>query len=115
MLAETRNFAQIVEKEALIPVGNWDQGMTRFLLASSFASKLTNATLLAAKEETMGNLAWMDSEFFLPATKPFFISSGLPEADAQKLIADAQRDLYSADPERVRLYSCMHWVYARKA
>jgi hypothetical protein len=60
---------------------------------------------------TVGQLQWMDYELFLPALKPFFLSAGIPESKVERIIADAQQDLYypSIPPS-----THLHIVYASK-
>lgn len=53
----------------------------------------------------------MDYELFLPALRPFFLESGIPETKVQSLIADAQHDLYN--PE-AKLTSRINIVHASK-
>ena len=43
---------------------------------------------------SVGQLQWMDYELFLPALRPFFLCSGLPPSTVDRLIKEAQHDLY---------------------
>lgn len=54
----------------------------------------------------------MDYEYFLPALKPFFLSAGLSEGNVERIIADAQRDLYY--PRGAHISARLHIVYASK-
>lgn len=60
---------------------------------------------------TVGQIQWMDYELFLPALKPFFLSSGIPESKVERIIADAQQDLYYPSAS---LSTLLHIVYASK-
>ncbi|KAF5380899.1 hypothetical protein D9615_004003 [Tricholomella constricta] len=90
LLAATDAFEKITVQDGNIPVGFWPSDPHSL---------------------TVGQLQWMDYELFLPALKPFFLSSGIPEAKAERIIADAQRDLYypSFSPS-----TQLHIVYASK-
>lgn len=43
---------------------------------------------------TVGQLQWMDYDLFIPALKPLFLYSGLPETTVRTLIREAQQELY---------------------
>lgn len=73
ILAATQAFENIVTRDCDIPVGFWPSDPHSL---------------------TMGQLQWMDYELFLPALKPFFLSVGLSESNASRIITDAQHDLY---------------------
>jgi len=60
---------------------------------------------------TIGQLQWMDYELFLPAVKPFFLSAGVSESKVERIIADAQHDLYYPC---VSFSTHLHIVYASK-
>ena len=59
----------------------------------------------------MGEHAWMDADFFLPACKPLFKNFGLTDFRAKIIIEDAQQDLYYP---LTRPYACVHVTQARK-
>ncbi|GLB34900.1 putative methyltransferase [Lyophyllum shimeji] len=90
LLATNEAFEKVVVQDGNIPVGFWP----------------SDQNLL-----TVGQLQWMDYELFLPALKPFFLCSGLPEAKAERIISDAQRDLYYPS---LPLSAQLHIVYASK-
>jgi len=90
LLAANEAFEKIVVQDGNIPVGFWP----------------SDQNLL-----TVGQLQWMDYELFLPALKPLFFSSGLPEAKVERIISDAQRDLYYPS---LPLSAQLHIVYATK-
>lgn len=53
----------------------------------------------------------MDFDLLLPALRPFFLCSGLPPSRVDRLIKEAQHDLYHPSyPTSTRL----HIVYANK-
>lgn len=60
---------------------------------------------------TVGQLQWMDYELFLPALEPFFLSLGLPPSQVDRIIKDAQYDLYFPS---ICQSSYLHIVYASK-
>lgn len=72
-LSATKAFHHIVTQDGNIPVGFWPK----------------DPLLL-----TVGQLAWMDCDLFIPALKPLFLHAGLPESKVTKLIKEAQQDLY---------------------
>jgi hypothetical protein len=53
----------------------------------------------------------MDYELFLPALRPLFLCNGLPPSIVDRLIKEAQRDLYypTFSP-----YTTLHIAYASK-
>jgi hypothetical protein len=62
---------------------------------------------------SIGQLAWMNYDIMLPALKPLFLSTGMKEWEAKKLIEEAHQDLYYP---LVRPSTRLHIVYAvRKA
>ncbi|KAH6918517.1 S-adenosyl-L-methionine-dependent methyltransferase [Coprinopsis sp. MPI-PUGE-AT-0042] len=102
MLADTGLYEAITTRQANIPVGFWPR----------------DPHLL-----TVGQLQWMEYELLIPSLRPFLLSrlvSGkfrtnelLPstEEEVDKLIKDAQQDLYSPVSP---LFARMHIVYASK-
>jgi len=61
---------------------------------------------------TIGQLAWMNYDILLMSLRPLLLEhSNLPLEQVDKLIADAQADLYY--PE-VRPNICLHIVFALK-
>ncbi|RDB21118.1 Secondary metabolism regulator LAE1 [Hypsizygus marmoreus] len=90
LLAEAGVFERIVLQDGNIPVGFWPD----------------DPHLLTA-----GQLQWMDYELFLPALKPLFLSSGIAEAKVNRIIADAQQDLYYPS---LSTSAQLHIVYGSK-
>lgn len=60
---------------------------------------------------TVGQLQWMDYELFLPALRPLFLSSGLAPSIVDRLVRDAQHDLYHPSYSPSTL---IHIAYASK-
>ncbi|KAF9483753.1 S-adenosyl-L-methionine-dependent methyltransferase [Pholiota conissans] len=90
LLAATAAFENIIVRDGNIPVGFWPQ----------------DPHLLSA-----GQLQWMDYELLLPALRPLFLCNGLPPSIVDRLIQDAQHDLYHpAYP----LSTLLHIAYASK-
>ncbi|KAF7361038.1 Secondary metabolism regulator LAE1 [Mycena sanguinolenta] len=58
---------------------------------------------------TVGQLQWMAYDLLLPALKPMFLSLGMLEARADRIIKDAQSDLYYGNTD-FKLASHMHIV-----
>ncbi|KJA27349.1 hypothetical protein HYPSUDRAFT_198131 [Hypholoma sublateritium FD-334 SS-4] len=73
LLAATPGFENITVRDGNIPVGFWPQ----------------DPHLLSA-----GQLQWMDYELLLPALRPLLLCNGLPPSTVDRLIQDAQHDLY---------------------
>ncbi|TFK42529.1 S-adenosyl-L-methionine-dependent methyltransferase [Crucibulum laeve] len=92
LLANTNEFENIVVRDGNIPIGFWPQ----------------DPNLL-----TVGQLQWMDYELFLPALRPMFLTAGLPESNVDRVISDAQHDLYSSISSN-SLSARLHVVYASK-
>ncbi|PPQ88002.1 hypothetical protein CVT25_001081 [Psilocybe cyanescens] len=90
LLAATAAFENIIVRDGNIPVGFWPQ----------------DPHLL-----TVGQLQWMDYELFLPALRPFFLCSGLPPSTVDRLVRDAQHDLYHPSYQPSTL---IHIAYASK-
>ncbi|KAH9484351.1 Secondary metabolism regulator LAE1 [Psilocybe cubensis] len=90
LLAATAAFENIIIRDGNIPVGFWPQ----------------DPHLLS-----VGQLQWMDYELFLPALRPFFLCSGLPPSTVDRLIRDAQHDLYHPS---YRPSTLIHIAYASK-
>ncbi|KIM49057.1 hypothetical protein M413DRAFT_406168 [Hebeloma cylindrosporum] len=90
LLMATAAFENITVRDGNIPVGFWPQ----------------DPHLLSA-----GQLQWMDYELFLPALRPLFLCNGLPPSTVDRLIQDAQHDLYhpSFPPSTL-----LHIAYASK-
>ncbi|KAJ7285772.1 S-adenosyl-L-methionine-dependent methyltransferase [Mycena rebaudengoi] len=87
LLNGTSLFENIIEHKGIIPVGCYPQ----------------DSRLL-----TVGQLQWMAYDLLLPALKPLFLFLGIDEAKVDRLIKDAQRDLYESE---YRLSSHLHIVY----
>ncbi|KAF8651489.1 hypothetical protein AX16_004787 [Volvariella volvacea WC 439] len=92
LLAATEAFESITSRDGNIPVGFWP----------------TDETM-----RTIGEIQWMDYELLLPALKPFFLSVGLSDGFVDKLIADAQYDLYYPPAGSCRT-ARIHIVHATK-
>jgi len=60
---------------------------------------------------TVGQLQWMDYELFLPALSPLFLSNNLPIPTVDRIIKEAQQDLYFPSDS---LSTHLHIVYASK-
>jgi len=90
LVSATDAFENIVTQNCDVPVGFWP----------------TDSHLL-----TIGQLQWMDYELFLPAVKPLFLSAGVSESKVERIIADAQHDLYYPG---VSISTHLHIVYASK-
>ncbi|KAJ6496730.1 hypothetical protein C8R47DRAFT_1115335 [Mycena vitilis] len=90
LLEAIEMFENIVVQEGVIPVGFYpeDPGVL-----------------------TLGQLLWMSYDLLLPALKPMFIHLGLLESRADRIIKDAQSDLYFTEYE---LSSRLHVVYATR-
>ncbi|KAJ7774545.1 S-adenosyl-L-methionine-dependent methyltransferase [Mycena maculata] len=90
LLEETDLFDNINVHEGIIPVG----------------FNHTEPTAL-----TVGQLQWMAHDLLLPALKPMFVHLGILESRVDRMIQEAQRDLYSSDFE---LSSHLHIVWATR-
>ncbi|KAJ7668584.1 S-adenosyl-L-methionine-dependent methyltransferase [Mycena polygramma] len=90
LLEATEMFENIVIQELVIPVGFYPE----------------DPSVL-----TLGQLLWMSYDLLLPALKPMFIHLGLLESRADRIIKDAQSDLYFTEYE---LSSRLHVVYATR-
>ncbi|KAJ6502490.1 S-adenosyl-L-methionine-dependent methyltransferase [Mycena sanguinolenta] len=62
---------------------------------------------------TVGQLQWMAYDLLLPALKPMFMSLGMLESKVDRIIKDAQTDLYYGNSD-FKLASHMHIVHARR-
>jgi hypothetical protein len=60
---------------------------------------------------TVGQLQWMDYDLFLPALKPIFLTLGIPPSQVDRIIKDAQHDLYYPSTCQSNR---LHIVYASK-
>lgn len=60
---------------------------------------------------SIGQLAWMNYDSMLPALKPLFLSAGMRDWEARKLIEEAHQDLYYP---LVRPSTRLHVVHAFK-
>lgn len=61
---------------------------------------------------TIGQLAWMDYDMLLMSLRPLLLqNSGLPPDHVDRLISDAQADLYYP---QIRPSVCLHIVFAFK-
>ena len=58
-----------------------------------------------------GQLQWMDYELLLPALRPLLLCNGLPPSTVDRLIQDAQHDLY---PPAFPPSTIIHIAYASK-
>ncbi|KAF7342869.1 Secondary metabolism regulator LAE1 [Mycena sanguinolenta] len=92
LLEGTRLFEDIQDFKATIPVGFYHE----------------NKGIL-----TVGQLQWMAYDLLLPALKPMFMSLGMLESRADRIIKDAQTDLYYGNSD-FKLASHMHIVHARR-
>jgi len=90
LLAATEAFENIVAQSSEIPVGVWPSDLNLL---------------------TMGQLQWMDYELLFPALKPLLLSAGVSEAKVERIIADAQHDLYHPS---ISISTHLHIVYASK-
>ncbi|KDR81663.1 hypothetical protein GALMADRAFT_263944 [Galerina marginata CBS 339.88] len=90
LLLTTAAFENIIVQDGNIPVGFWPQ----------------DPHLL-----TVGQLQWMDYELFLPALRPLFLCSGLPPSTVERLVRDAQHDLYHPS---YPVSTLIHIAYASK-
>ncbi|KAF8163351.1 S-adenosyl-L-methionine-dependent methyltransferase [Crassisporium funariophilum] len=99
LLAGTASFENVMVQIGNIPVGFWPQGMPDFV-------SYVDPNLL-----TVGQLQWMDYELFLPALRPLFLCNGLPPSTVERLVKEAQHDLYypSFPPSTL-----LHIAYASK-
>ncbi|KAJ7097875.1 S-adenosyl-L-methionine-dependent methyltransferase [Mycena belliarum] len=88
LLEQTGLFEEINEYTGTIPVGFYPED-PRIL--------------------TVGQLQWMAYDLLLPGLKPMFLHLGLREARVDRIIKDAQQDLYHTE---YRLTSHLHVVYA---
>ncbi|KAF5330891.1 hypothetical protein D9619_005636 [Psilocybe cf. subviscida] len=83
-------FENVTVHDGTVPVGFWP----------------TDPHLLSA-----GQLQWTDYELLLPALRPLFLQHGLSPTNVDRLIQDAQHDLYHpAYPPSTRI----HVAYANK-
>ncbi|KAI6045759.1 S-adenosyl-L-methionine-dependent methyltransferase [Pisolithus marmoratus] len=90
LLTNTRAFDKIVTQEGNIPIGFWPKDPVAL---------------------TIGQLAWMNYDIMLPALKPLFLSAGMKDWEAKKLIEEAHQDLYYP---LVRPSTRLHIVHAIK-
>lgn len=107
LLIATKAFENVIVQDGNIPVGFWPSGKwLSFMVLIEVTEAVSDPHLL-----TTGQLQWMDYELFLPALKPLFLSLGMPETKVDRIIADAQQDLYypSVPPS-----AHLHIVYASK-
>ncbi|ETW85877.1 hypothetical protein HETIRDRAFT_438488 [Heterobasidion irregulare TC 32-1] len=84
------HYDVVRQQQADIPIGFWPK----------------DPTLLA-----VGQLAWMNWDLLLLATRPLLLSSGIPEWQVKSLIEEAQRDLYHP---LVHIASRLYVVHAIK-
>ncbi|KAG1827210.1 S-adenosyl-L-methionine-dependent methyltransferase [Suillus subaureus] len=90
LVASTGAFDRIVSQEGNIPIGFWPKDPVAL---------------------SIGQLAWMNYDIMLPAMKPLFLSAGMRDWEARKLIEEAHQDLYYP---LVRASSRLHIVHAVK-
>ncbi|VDB83046.1 unnamed protein product [Peniophora sp. CBMAI 1063] len=83
-------YSEVKQQHADIPIGFWPK----------------DSTLL-----TVGQLAWTNFDLLMIAVKTLLLSSGIPEDVVQRLIKDAQADLYQ--PLR-NISTRLHLVHAIK-
>jgi hypothetical protein len=112
LLAATAAYENIVAQVGNIPVGFWPQG--ELIILQCFEIYSIDSLLLWLLDPsllTVGQLQWMDYELFLPALRPLFLSNGLPPSLVDRLIKEAQQDLYypTFSP-----YTTLHIAYASK-
>ncbi|KAJ7078129.1 S-adenosyl-L-methionine-dependent methyltransferase [Mycena belliarum] len=88
LLEQTGRFEKITEYTGTIPIGFYPED-PRIL--------------------TVGQLQWMAYDLLLPGLKPMFLHLGLREARVDRIIKDAQQDLYHTE---YRLASHLRVVYA---
>ncbi|KAJ7632676.1 S-adenosyl-L-methionine-dependent methyltransferase [Roridomyces roridus] len=88
LLEDTLVFEDIHVHEGIIPIGFYPADES---------------------ELSVGQLQWMAHELFLPGLKPMFLHFGVPDVD--RIIKDAQRDLYSGD---FQLSGRLHIAYATR-
>ncbi|KAF8212182.1 S-adenosyl-L-methionine-dependent methyltransferase [Mycena galopus ATCC 62051] len=62
---------------------------------------------------TVGQLQWMAYDLLLPALKPMFVSLGMLESRVDRIIKDAQTDLYHSNSD-FKFSSHLHIVHARR-
>jgi len=62
---------------------------------------------------TVGQLQWMAYDLLLPALKPMFLSLGMLETRADRIIKDAQFDLYYSNTD-FKLSSHLHIIHATR-
>jgi hypothetical protein len=94
----------------MVGISLWDFGRK----VSSIPIELLNRTIDQIKDEhqlTVGQLQWLDYDLFLPALKPFFLSTGVSESNVDRILQEAQRDLYYPSTP---YSSLIHVVYAVK-
>ncbi|KAF8136589.1 S-adenosyl-L-methionine-dependent methyltransferase [Boletus edulis] len=90
LVATTGAFDKIVSQEGNIPIGFWPKDPVAL---------------------SIGQLAWMNYDIMLPALKPLFLSAGMRDWEAKKLIEEAHQDLYYP---LVRPSARLHIVHAFK-
>ncbi|KAF8636569.1 hypothetical protein AX17_003380 [Amanita inopinata Kibby_2008] len=90
LLAATQAFENVVTHDGNIPVGFWPQDENQL---------------------TVGQLQWLDYDLLVPALKPFFLTSGISESNVDRIITEAQRDLYYPS---VPFSTLVHVVHATK-
>ncbi|KAF8746146.1 hypothetical protein AX14_000191 [Amanita brunnescens Koide BX004] len=90
LLTASQAFENIVTHSGHIPVGFWPKDEHQL---------------------TVGQLQWLDYDLFIPALKPFFLSMDLPESNVDRILKDAQRDLYYPSTP---FFTLIHIVYALK-
>jgi len=90
LLTDTQAFENVVTHGGHIPVGFWPKDEHQL---------------------TVGQLQWLDYDLFIPALKPFFLSTGVSESNVDRILQEAQRDLYYPSTP---YSSLIHVVYAVK-
>ncbi|KAL0946581.1 hypothetical protein HGRIS_012783 [Hohenbuehelia grisea] len=90
LLAATNIFQHVVTQDGNIPIGFYPPDQLSL---------------------TVGQFAWMDYDLLIPATKPLFLTAGLPESKVKRLIKDAHHDLYYP---QLHCSSLLHIVHAFK-
>ena len=107
LLAATQAFENVVTHDGNIPVGFWPEGNFDVVIKLSVKHSLVEDE----QQLTVGQLQWLDYDLLIPAFRPLFLSSGISESHVDRIVAEAQRDLYYPP---VPLYAHIHVVYAEK-
>jgi hypothetical protein len=109
LLMATAAFENITVQDGNIPVGFWPQGT--FIYNQPTLLPFLSLCFSDPHLLSVGQLQWMDYELLLPALRPLFLCSGLPPSTVDRLIQDAQHDLYHPSFPASTL---LHIAYASK-